>query len=126
MERSANGFWLSTAEFTIREDTVRAPDGSYAIGPTESLTRQQHREFTAEEWQSIANHIATIVFWDSSLHDTERDNLGLDGAEWIVEGIRGGNYRVLERWTPRGPVRGLGVAMLAIAGVLREQPGDVY
>jgi hypothetical protein len=43
--------------------------------------------------------------------------LGLDGAEWIVEGVQGKNYRYVSRWSPEdGPVRQLGLAMLKLTG----------
>ena len=47
---------------------------------------------------------------------------GLDGARWIFEGIRDGQYRVHDIWSPSSPgptarFRELGVALLTLAGV---------
>jgi hypothetical protein len=38
---------------------------------------------------------------------------GLDGADWIIEGNRGGTYHVIDRWMPKdGDVRAIGFAMV--------------
>jgi hypothetical protein len=43
---------------------------------------------------------------------------GLDGAQWIVEGVRNGKYHMVDRWSPgtRDPVRALGILALKLGG----------
>ena len=50
--------------------------------------------------------------------------IGTDGAQWVVEAIDAGGYRVTERWSPEsGAVRELGLALLALTG---WDPRPVY
>lgn len=47
----------------------------------------------------------------------ECGNIGLDGAEWIMEGVDGRGYHLIVRWSPEaGPVREVGLAMLGLTG----------
>jgi hypothetical protein len=42
---------------------------------------------------------------------------GIDGAQWIVEGVKNGQYQVVDRWSPGpGAYRDLGKAFLGLAG----------
>jgi hypothetical protein len=52
---------------------------------------------------------------------------GIEGAEWILEGVKDGRYDVIDRWSPPigDPVREAGVAALKRAhGHIRER--DIY
>lgn len=43
--------------------------------------------------------------------------LGLDGAQWVVEGVDGSGYHFVSRWSPSsGGVREFGLAMLRVTG----------
>ena len=54
-------------------------------------------------------------FW--SLSVTE-DSFGLDGAQWIVEGLSRGNYHIVERWSPKkGSIKEIGLHFLEISGL---------
>jgi hypothetical protein len=47
-----------------------------------------------------------------------RRDLGLDGAQWVIEGRRVDAYHVVDRWSPRGgPYRDAGLAFLQLAGL---------
>ena len=42
---------------------------------------------------------------------------GVDGAQWVVEGVKNGQYQLVDKWTPgRGAYRDCGVAFLSLAG----------
>jgi hypothetical protein len=50
------------------------------------------------------------LIWTAVLQQDCEDRVGNDGAEWIIEGIKRGNYRLLSRWTPReGAIHELGL-----------------
>jgi hypothetical protein len=52
-------------------------------------------------------------FWSLPTRDNRR---GLDGSEWVIEGVKAGNYHVVDRWSPdKGPVRSMGTSMLELA-----------
>jgi hypothetical protein len=51
-------------------------------------------------------------------------DLGLDGAQWLMEGVDARGYHFVGRWTPeQGPVRELGMVLLGLTG---WQFRDVY
>ena len=70
---------------------------------------------TWENWP--CSTIAGIDFWRMPTLPLKGPP-GLDGAQWIVEGRRGGDYHVVDRWTPReGVYRDAGLAFLKLAGI---------
>ena len=48
-----------------------------------------------------------------------------DGSQWIIEGVKNGQYRIEDRWSPgAGPIHEMGIAMaidLARLKVLKEE-----
>jgi hypothetical protein len=51
-------------------------------------------------------------FWKLASRDPSPG--GNDGSQWIIEGVRNGNYQVVDRWTPKdGPVHVIGLLMLS-------------
>jgi len=30
-----------------------------------------------------------------------KESLGLDGVQWIIEGVKNGNYHIVDHWAPR-------------------------
>lgn len=52
--------------------------------------------------ENVANFSATLAkadFWNMQ-PDEPRRGLGLDGAEWILEGVQNGEYHIVVRWCP--------------------------
>jgi hypothetical protein len=44
-------------------------------------------------------------------------DFGLDGAQWVLEEVSGGGYRVTNQWSPEGgAVRGVGLYLLGLTG----------
>ncbi|NIT03983.1 hypothetical protein GTO10_03580 [Candidatus Saccharibacteria bacterium] len=55
---------------------------------------------------------------------TNKKVLGLDGAEWIIEGVNGGRYHVVNRWTPEeGEFRKAALYLLRLSKLEVE---DIY
>jgi hypothetical protein len=76
-------------------------------------------EKTAVTEQSLT-HVLDLVdrceFWD--LPSIDRRSIGFDGAQWIIEGRRGGKYHLVDRWSPEpGPFRELALTFLDLAKV---------
>jgi hypothetical protein len=60
------------------------------------------------------NHVA---FWKMPTRPPEPE-LGLDGAQWIIEGRRAAQYHVVDRWTPKkGSYRDAGLHFLQLSGL---------
>jgi len=79
---------------------------------------------TKEQTDRFLNKIKQHGFWELAAH---REPAGLDGAEWIIEGVKDGNYRIVNRWSPKGgPVRVLGLFMLNGLAKLKIPPDEIY
>src|ERR1051326_90411 len=79
------------------------PDGSGQIRIT--LPQESHDHGNDEQPLTVsAKGVSDFLgkldkarFWEIP---TESQNRGLDGAEWIMEGVRGGTYHIAVRWCP--------------------------
>jgi hypothetical protein len=72
------------------------------------------RRLTQEEGQRIDAMISGSKLLEQPSGECQ---LGLDGAEWIVEAIDGDGYHFLKRWSPQeGPVREFGLLLLKMTG----------
>ena len=110
-----------------RRATVKATDGvgAYALG---DLLLNFTRQLSAEERSQLLDAMSTSGFW--SLPAEEENLPGLDGATWIIEGVRetepfryATEYHYVQRWSPRpGPVRDLGLLFLRLA----ELEAEIY
>jgi len=88
--------------------------GGYAPG---AIVSKVEKSLGAADWQTLMTALAGIDFWRMPTLPLQ-DPSGLDGAQWIVEGRRGSDYHVVDRWTPReGAYRDAGLAFLKLAGI---------
>jgi hypothetical protein len=65
------------------------------------------------DWEKLQPALMISNFWSL---DTADERVGLDGAQWLIEGRRGDIYRSVERWSPQGEVHNLGRLFFALAG----------
>lgn len=81
-------------------------------------TKRRH-EFVVEgaAWTALRGHLDAADFWNLA-GDPGEDERGLDGADWIVEGRRGGIYHSVIRWNPvPGPFRQVCEDFIRLAGL---------
>jgi hypothetical protein len=64
--------------------------GGLVVDRAVPLSREQTTDFVL--------HLAKARIWELPVRD--QTTLGMDGAEWIIEGIRGSKYHVVTRWCP--------------------------
>ena len=59
--------------------------------------------------------------------DGDEKEVHLDGAQWILEGVRNGKYHVVDRWSPEkgDPVRGIGILALKL-GRFKIHSEEIY
>jgi hypothetical protein len=79
----------------------------------------RRHEFTAEigAWNDLKAHLESADFWNLFGDPTE-DERGLDGADWVIEGRRGGVYHAVVRWNPPpGPFRSACEDFIKLAGM---------
>jgi hypothetical protein len=73
--------------------------------------RSDASTLTKERTDWFLGKIQENKFWDLATRDKSR--MGLDGAQWTLEGVKNGDYHIVDRWSPNdGPVRVIGPLML--------------
>jgi hypothetical protein len=79
---------------------------------------------TREDTDRFLRQIEVQNFW--KLKSIENDR-GVDGAQWIIEGVRNGTYHIVDRWSPKdGGVRALGLFMVNDLAKMKLAAKDVY
>ena len=70
---------------------------------------------SVEQVDRFTGKLSDIRFWQLPSRD---DNLGLDGAHWIMEGVKGGEYHLVDRWSPKeGALRKTALLLIDLAGI---------
>jgi len=106
----------------ICELTVKVGLGSGGYDPG-MLIQNETRPLTKQESESFLNRIAS-TFWNTPKEDTKPG--GLDGSQWVIEGVENGRYQIEDRWSPKsGPIRELGLEMIGLAG-LKMPKDEIY
>ncbi|HEY0728033.1 MAG TPA: hypothetical protein VGD38_08205 [Pyrinomonadaceae bacterium] len=83
-----------TDQFITFKETNGA--GGYEPG---DLVVDQTRKLERGEWDAFVQRLDDMCYWNLPTNDPEFG--GLDGAEWILEGVRGDRYHMVDRWTPQ-------------------------
>jgi hypothetical protein len=91
--------------------------GVLTMNTSTPLTQEQTRVFLAE--------IGNEAFWSiPSMND--RDS-GVDGAQWVVEGVHAGKYHAVDRWSPKtGAIRELGLLFLKDLAHMKIPDRELY
>lgn len=81
--------------------------GKVAINKEVALSNQQ--------WEGLTAFVSRARFWEMPIVDKR---IGRDGEQLIVEGVKGGKYHVVDRWSPEsGDFRKLCRHMVDLAGL---------
>lgn len=95
--------------------------GGYEPG---HLIRADGHPLSPKEQAGVAELIETSGFWSLPVQ-AEAGLIGVDGEQWIVEGVRPDDYHVADRWSPEnGPVRQIGEHLLRLAGLAHLLSGE--
>lgn len=88
--------------------------------------RTDKKAISKEEWCRFNDLLNGATFW--SMPSVEEDDGGNDGSQWILEGVRGARYHVVDRWTPtEGTFRNACLYLLVLSGRDVEKMGnDLY
>ncbi len=88
--------------------------GGYVPG---KLEKSIEKKLDNSDVTDFLTMIEKESFWNIPTVE-ETDEYGLDGAQWIVEGLLNGNYHVVDWWSPeKGNVRNIGLYFLNISGL---------
>jgi len=69
--------------------------GGYEPG---QLTTDKQKIIDKQTWDKFKNKLSDINFWN--LPTKEKDIMGTDGSQWILEGKKGNKYHAVDRWSP--------------------------
>jgi len=127
--------YLRSFDSPIAVRLVVTGDGGRLISKTTSgqggfepghliLNRESPLSKEATEW--FLAEVKHAHFWDVPIRDGNGD--GLDGAQWIVEGVKQGRYHIIERWSPdpKDPAHVLGIALMINLARFRLLYQEVY
>ena len=94
------------------------------------VNRRRYTNLMDGAARKLLERIESVGFWTQPLRGPEPKLITLDGAEWIIEGIKGGEYHVIDRFTPK-PADGdaayiLGTMMVFDLARLRIKPSEIY
>jgi hypothetical protein len=85
--------------------------GGYDPG---SISKHIERPLTAKQTDEFRKLITQTDILNLPAKNCD---LGVDGAEWLIEGVDQKGYHLISRWSPdQGETRRVGLAMLALTG----------
>jgi hypothetical protein len=115
---------LDVGSDTIGRVTIKIGSGP-GVSATGGAVDERIRRLTKQQTDSFLDQINALGFWE--LSPQEDPVSGPDGARWIMEGVKNGQYHVAHRWTPKnGAVRALGLDLAIDLGGLRIPAGEIY
>jgi hypothetical protein len=89
-------------------------DGAGGYDPGKVLRKASEHLGPADS-AALRSALEAAAIWSMPPESTR---MGLDGAQWILEARREGEYRVIDRWSPEpGPFRALCELLIRQAGV---------
>ncbi|HVJ92159.1 MAG TPA: hypothetical protein VM580_20305 [Labilithrix sp.] len=126
-ETAMRFLWLRTFHQPIAVRVQRAEEGARLVatrlsgmGGYEpgSIDLRRERELGAQECQRVEAALDDAAF---ETIPPDVNTLGADGAQWIIERAKGGEYRIVDRWSPEakgdaGGFRRACETFLALAG----------
>ncbi len=62
------------------------------------LIRNRESRLSKEATDWFLGELNQVHFWDVPTRDKSQE--GVNGAEWIVEGVKQGRYHMIERYSP--------------------------
>lgn len=103
---------------------VKQLSGAGGYEPGRLITNQT-RQLTNAEWDGFVSLLDRSCYWQLP---AEIDDMGNDGAQWILEGVSEGRYHVVDRWTPRsGDFREVCLYLLKLSNLgIDPSAKDVY
>ena len=122
--------WLRTFDPPIALRLVLDPEGTGLLfikiangaGGYEpgKLTTNESVPVTKQNVDNFLGKLSKIKYWNLPTHEIEAKDgsltIGLDGAQWILEAVRGGQYHIVDRWSPdKGSYRETALFLVGLA-----------
>lgn len=85
--------------------------GGYEPG---KLKKKYEKEISKDRIDNLLELISENDFWNLP---TKTNDIGFDGSQWIIEGLLGGKYHIIDRWTPeKGSAKEIGLEFIKLSG----------
>jgi len=90
--------------------------GGYEPG---RIAARSERVLSEADWKDLSAALSKLSFWSMPTQAPKSASVGLDGAQWILEGRRGlADYHIVDRWSPwEGAYRDVGLMFISLAGI---------
>jgi hypothetical protein len=106
--------------------TTKASNGAGGYEPGK-LTKDESKSLSKAETQCFLDMVEKQKYWSLSTREEDPNVVGMDGAQWVLEGVRNGTYKIVYRWSPEdGPVRKIGFKMLFDFAKIKLPSQEVY
>jgi hypothetical protein len=107
--------------------TTKISSGQGGYEPGQLITNRTHK-LGRDQTTWVLDRIEEVKFWSVPTNPPPDPNvIGVDGAQWIFEGLKEGTYHVVDRWSPdKGEIRTLGIMMLIDVAKLKLLHKEVY
>ncbi len=74
---------------------------------------------------AFLSKVTEVGFWNAP--NPVNDQRGTDGSQWIIEGVKGSHYHVVDRWSPtNGVARQLGLLLAFDLAKIAMPKNDIY
>jgi hypothetical protein len=90
---------------------VTSGAGGYKPG---DIAETLEKPVSAVQVSSFEKAIKGLGFWDLP---TTIEVRGLDGASWIIEGVKDGEYHIVDRWCPNGLFKQTALFLIELGGI---------
>jgi hypothetical protein len=119
--------WIPSFHHTIAARLSIKDDGSGTLVLKEvsgaggydpgHLAIEKSVQVSAIRVREVVSLIDGMQFWKLGDGEINKEMVGDDGAQWVLEGAKAGDYRVVEMWSPRtGPLVELGNLLIKQIG----------
>jgi hypothetical protein len=107
--------------------TTKVSDGAGGYEPG-MIFYNKTDKLSVKDYEILQNKINTSEFWKMK---TELEIIGNDGAQWIIEGVKNNNYKLVVRWTPKiseefKNFREIGEFLISKSNLPKEELNDIY
>lgn len=116
---------VTVANRNVGELEVKETNGYGGLPRSGKLIRDDKRILSKAEMELFFTNLVKLQLWTS--HHSNEYRGGPDGAQWVLEAVRNGQYRILDVWGPEGsePMRLFGITMLNLAH-MEIPPANIY
>ena len=113
-------------EHSSGKTVLEALEEDDSVGKTNGQIVRRKVELTDKQWKEISTKFDNSTFWEAPV---TINRSGCDGAEWISEASDSQTkhaYHCVDRWTPNGKFRELGLLFLKPANLTPHDSSDIY